>query len=114
MSAAVFTTNDGTDTVPTNSWAKVTGPAFSTGHYTLTLDTSLAITLIGSNASVNQVLYIKTVLTNYNTQKQYTAFTVTINSATCDCSHMLWTNPSPTAVTAAVAATTMGTFPLPI
>lgn len=114
MSAAVFTDNDGTDTSPSNSWATVSGPDFATGDYTLHLDTKLALSLIGTNPTTNQVIYVKTVLKLYTTQKQYTAFTVTINEATCDCTSMLWTAPSVTAVTARVAFTTTETFPLPV
>ena len=70
--------------------------------------------IIGTQASVDQTLYIKTIITNYNTQKQYTAITITINAAVCDCSAMLWTDPTPTAVTAPVAGTTNQVFPLPV
>jgi len=41
MSAAVYTLQDGSDTNPTNNWASITGPDFTTGAYTLTIDTSL-------------------------------------------------------------------------
>ena len=41
MSAAVYTDNNGSDTNPTNNWASISGPDFSTGAYTLTIDTSL-------------------------------------------------------------------------
>ena len=37
-----------------------------------------------------------------------------INEATCDCTALLWTNPSTTAVTVAVASTATPTFPTPI
>ena len=114
MTAQVFTDNDGTDTNPTNSWASITGPDFTTGDYTLKLDTTLALTIIGTSATIDQTLYIKTVISSYTSQKQYTAIVVTINAATCDCSAMLWTNPTATAVTAPVASTTSQTFPLPI
>jgi hypothetical protein len=114
MSAAVFTNNDGTDSVPTNSYATVTGPAYGTGDYTLTVNTALAMSIIGTSATIDQTLYIKTIITNYNTQKVYTPITITINQATCDCTALLWTNPTATAVTAAVAATTTQAFPLPV
>jgi hypothetical protein len=114
MSAAVFTNNDGTDTNPTNSWASVTGPAFGTGDYTLKLDTKLALTLIGTDATKNVQLYIKTILTSYSSQLKYTPFTVTLNAPSCDCTAMLWTNPTAKTVTAPGAATTSETFPLPV
>ena len=52
MSTAVYTNNDGTDTNPTNNWASLTGPDFTTGAYTLTIDTSLDQSLIADEATV--------------------------------------------------------------
>jgi len=68
MTAAVFTNNSGADTVPTSNWAKLTGPDSVTGNYVLTIDTTLDVTLITNEDSVSKTLYIKTVLSSYNTQ----------------------------------------------
>ena len=65
MSAGVYTTNDGSDTNPTNNLASVTGPDFTTGDYTLKIDTTLAMTLIGTAASKAETLYVKTTLKDY-------------------------------------------------
>lgn len=65
MSVAVYTNNDGTDTNPTNSWAAVSGPDFTTGAYTLTIDTTKDLTLIAAEASVTVTIYIKTQLVSY-------------------------------------------------
>jgi len=113
MTAAVYTNNDGTDTIPNNNWAKLTGPDSTTGKYVLTIDTTADLTLIANEASVTKTIYIKTVVSSYNTQKQYSVFTVTINAATCDCTALQWTSPSSTAVAVLVAATSSPTFPLP-
>jgi hypothetical protein len=113
MSAAVYTDNDGNDTNPTNNWAEITGPDFTTGAYTLTIDTTKDLTLIDDEATVAKTLYIKTVIVDYNSQTQYSSFTVNIGEATCDCSALLWTNPSATTVTLAVGSTDTPTFPLP-
>lgn len=66
MSAAVFNLGDGTDTNPTNSWATVTGPNFTTGDYTLKIDTKLALDLVGTASTINKIVYIKTILTSYS------------------------------------------------
>ena len=68
MSAIVVTDSDGNDTNPTNNWATITGPDFTTGAYTLTIDTSLDQTLIADESTVAISLYVKTVLTDYNSQ----------------------------------------------
>ena len=113
MSAVVYTDNDGNDTNPTNNWAQITGPDFTTGAYTLTIDTTKDLTLIDDEATVAKTLYVKTVITTYNSQTQYSTFTINIGEATCDCTALLWTNPSPTAVTLAVGSTDTPTFPVP-
>lgn len=113
MSAAVYTDNNGSDTNPTNNWAAITGPNFSTGAYTLTIDTTKDLTLIADEASVTKTLYIKTQLVDYTSQTQYSALTVVIGETTCDCSALLWTNPATTEVSVAVGATASPTFPLP-
>ena len=66
MSAAVYTNNDGSDTNPTNNWASVSGPDFTTGAYTLTIDTTADQSLIADEASVTITIYIKTVLVDYS------------------------------------------------
>ena len=113
MSLAVYTTNDGSDTNPTNNWASVTGPDFTTGKYVLTIDTSADLNLIADESTVALTLYIKTIIVDYNTQLQYTAFTVNIDATTCDCTALLWTNPSATTQTVAVSATETPSFALP-
>ena len=113
MSAAVYTLQDGSDTNPTNNWASITGPDFTTGAYTLTIDTSLDQTLITNESTLAVVIYVKTQLVSYTSQTQYTAFTVNINEATCDCTALLWTNPATTSVALAVGSSDTPTFPLP-
>lgn len=115
MGAAVYTTGaGGADTNPLNSWASVTGPDFATGDFTLKINTALAMTLIGDAAEVDETLYIKTHLKDYTAVKQYTSIVIKITAPACNCASMLWTNPSPTAVTVAVASTDTPAFPLPI
>lgn len=46
MSLGVYTDNDGNDSNPTNNWATVTGPDFTTGKYVLTIDTTKDSNLI--------------------------------------------------------------------
>ena len=60
MSAAVYTDNNGSNTNPTNNWAAITGPDFTTGAYTLTIDTTKDLTLISDESSVAKTLYIFT------------------------------------------------------
>ena len=60
MSAAVYTDNNGSNTNPTNNWAEISGPDFSTGAYTLTIDTTKDLTLISDESSVTKTLYIFT------------------------------------------------------
>ena len=52
-------------------------------------------------------------MVDYPSQLQYTAFTVNIGEASCDCTALLWTNPSYTTVNIAVASTDTPTVPLP-
>ena len=65
MSAGVYTNNGGTDTNPTNNWAAIEGPDFTTGDYTLKIDTTKALTLIGTAATKDETLYVKTQLKDY-------------------------------------------------
>ena len=74
MSAAVYDNNNGSDVNPTNNWASVSGPDFSTNDYTLTIDTSLKMDLIGESSTTTITIYIKTTIVDYNTQTQYTQF----------------------------------------
>lgn len=113
MTASVYTNNDGTDTNPTNNWASLSGPDATTGKYVLTIDTTADLSLIAAEAQVSHVIYVKTTLSDYSSQTQYSAFTVVIDEATCDCTHLAWTNPSATAVSVMVAATSSPTFPVP-
>ena len=113
MSAAVYTNNDGSDTSPNNNWAAMTGPDFSTGAYTLTIDTSLDQTLIDNESTIAIVIYVKTTIVDYNSQTQYSSFTVNIGEATCDCTALLWANPSMTSVSIAVGSTDTPTIPVP-
>ena len=53
MSAQVFTLGDGSDTNPTNNWVTITGPNFTTGDYTLAIDTKLALNIIGTSATID-------------------------------------------------------------
>ena len=113
ISAAVYTDNNGSNTNPTNNWATITGPDFTTGAYTLTIDTTADLTLISDEASVAKTLYIFTQLVDYTSQTQYSSFTVNIGETTCDCTALLWTSPSVTSVSLAVGSTDTPTFPLP-
>ena len=113
MSAVVYSDNDGNDTNPTNNWAIITGPDFTTGAYTLTIDTTMDLSLIAAEATVAKVLYVKTVVSSYSSQEQYSTFTINIGEAACDCTALLWTNPSVTSVALAVGATDTPTFPVP-
>ena len=109
-SFGVFT--DQSDTAPTNSWAVITGPV--NGVYTVLVDTTKDLTLIDDQASVSKTLQLKSTLDSYNTRTKYTALTVSISAAACDCSALKWSNPSAhnSAVVAVGASETL-TVPVP-
>ena len=103
---------DTSDTAVPNNWAVITGPV--AGKYTILVDTSKDLTLIANEASVSITLQVKAHLDSYTARKTYTAVTVSLSTATCDCSHLLWTNPSAhNSATVAVGASETLTVPVP-
>ena len=109
-SFGIFT--DTSDTAVNNNWAVITGPV--SGTYTILVDTTKDLTLIDNQASVSIVLQVKSWLDSYTSQKVYTPITVSLSTASCDCSHLKWTNPSAhNSAVVAVGATETLTVPVP-
>jgi hypothetical protein len=108
---AIYADNDGTDTALGTAWVTMSGPVADT--YTVSIDTTVDLNLIDDEASVDHTVYIKTTFNSFGAVTNYTPITITIDEVVCDCSHMLWVNPSAVTSTIAVAATDTLTAPLP-
>lgn len=103
---------DTSDTAVPSNWAYITGPVGDT--YTVMVDTTRDLTLIGDQSSVTITLKIKSTLDSYTSQTKYTDLVVALSETTCDCSHLLWTNPTPSSNTViAVGASQAITVPVP-
>ena len=72
-------------------WAVISEPV--DGTYRLTFNTTADQSLLDDDAFRAHTLYIKTTLDKWS-HSEYDAITVTVNQATCDCSHLKWTDPS--------------------
>ena len=94
-----------------SGWAVLSGPV--NGVYTITIDTTRDLTLIGDEASVSHPIQVKAKLDSYTTRVTYTQLPITITQAGCDCSSLAWDNPSSLAVTVAVGTPSTQTVPIP-
>ena len=69
--------------------------------------------LIDNESSVSHTVYVKSTLILYGSISRYTALTVTVEQAACDCSLLAWDTPAATHLTVAVAGTDAPLVPLP-
>ena len=68
---------------------------------------------MGAEGSKQFNLYIKISMDRYSDRVTYTLFTVTVTQAGCDCSYMLWSDPSSVANTITVGSTNTVSVPVP-
>ena len=92
-SYGLYADNSGTAHTHNAAWA-VIGTPTNAGVYTLTIDTTADLDLIGTEAQVTIPLYIKATLDDYNTISSYTLLNVVINEVTCDCASLAWDAPT--------------------
>ena len=103
--------SDTSDTALSTAWAVLSGPV--NGVYTITIDTTVDLTLIGNEASVSHSIQVKSTLDSYTSRTGYTQLDITITEVGCDCSYLQWVNPSHLTPTVAVGTPYTGTVPVP-
>lgn len=106
----VFSDNVGT--ALTYNWVTI-AQSSTPGTYSLNIDTTVSLELIGIQSSVTHTVYVRSKLDQYSTVMQYSSFQIQINQLACDCQYVRWTNPAVTSQTAPVASTTTISVPVP-
>lgn len=103
--------DDVNDTPLQSAWAVLSGPV--SGVYTITIDTTVDLTLIGAEASVSHPIQVKSTLDSYTGVTRHNQLDITITSVGCDCSYLAWDNPSHLTPTVAVGTPSIQTVPIP-
>ena len=101
---SIHSDNTGANFSYNAAWAVITGPATNT--YTLTIDTTQDLTLIGTTPSQLINVWIRARMNTYSDREIYTKIEVTITEASCSCASLALANPSASVtVVSAIAAT---------
>jgi hypothetical protein len=86
---------DTSDTALQSAWVYVEATT-TTNLFDLKVDTTVDLSLMGTETSVVKTVYVKSTLTDYPNVVNYNSVDITLTAAACDCSYLLWDNPTTT------------------